>query len=209
MKVSIRVFITVFVLLSASISYVQCSQEILPEGDAGKLISAAIDRTKNNVVYNGAYIKIDYPLGDVPDNTGVCTDLVIRSYRFIGIDLQQAVHEDMKRHFSAYPKNWGLKRPDTNIDHRRVPNLQTFFKRKGAELQISQNPTNYKPADLVTWYLPGNLPHIGIVTHQKSFDGKRHLIVHNIGQGPVVEDVLFDFLITGHYHYFEKQDIKN
>jgi len=202
MNLCLRVFIAAFVFLINSISY--GSQESLPEGEPGKLISAAIERTKHNVVYNGAYIKIPYPMGDVPDNIGVCTDLVIRSYRFIGIDLQHSVHEDMKRHFSAYPKKWGLKRPDTNIDHRRVSNLKTFFKRKGAELPVSQNPADYKPADLVTWDLPGSLPHIGIVTHRKSPDGKRPLIVHNIGQGPVVEDMLFNFPITGHFRYFEK-----
>lgn len=203
MKKYLPIPVICFLLFTCLITYVQCAQAPLPSGNAEKLITAAIERTKQNVVYDGSYMKIAYPMGDVPGNTGVCTDLVIRSYRGIGIDLQQAVHEDMKRSFSSYPKNWGLKRTDTNIDHRRVPNLKTFFKRKGAALPVSKNPADYKPGNLVTWNLPGNLPHIGIVTHKKSFDGKRPLIVHNIGQGPVLEDMLFDYPITGHYRYFK------
>lgn len=168
-----------------------------------RLSQAAIERTKSIVIYDGTYQKIPYPNGDVPQHIGVCTDVVIRTYRKLGIDLQKEVHEDMTKSFSHYPskKLWGLSRPDTNIDHRRVPNLQTFFSRKGQSLEISQNSQAYQPGDLVTWMLPGNLPHIGIVTERKSRDGKRPLIVHNIGAGPKLEDMLFDYKITGHYRY--------
>ncbi len=166
-----------------------------------ELVQAAFERTTHRVFYNGSYLKIAYPGGDVPDNIGVCTDVVIRSYRKIGIDLQKEVHEDMRAHFSAYPKNWGLKRPDTNIDHRRVPNLQVFFRRHGKELAVTKNAQDYKAGELVTWMLPRNLPHIGIVTDKRSADGKRPLIVHNIGRGPKLEDMLFGYSITGHYSY--------
>ena len=165
------------------------------------LISAALDRTAHRVTYDPAYRTIPYPGGDVPDDVGVCTDLIIRSYRAVGIDLQKEVHEDMAAAFDAYPRIWGLRRPDPNIDHRRVPNLQTFFRRKGAELSVSQDPDDYRPGDLVTWMLPGNLPHIGMVTDQRSSDNTRPMIVHNIGQGPKVEDTLFAYPITGHYRY--------
>jgi len=171
-----------------------------------KLAQAAIDRTSHGVTYDGSYRRIDYPGGDVPDDVGVCTDLVIRAYRAaLGIDLQRAVHEDMTRAFEAYPPIWGLSRPDPNIDHRRVPNLQTFFARNGKTLAGSNDPSAYRPGDLVTWMLPGNLPHIGIVVHQRSTDGQRPLIVHNIGAGPKVEDRLLDFPITGHYRFDPEQ----
>ncbi|KAF1080054.1 MAG: Uncharacterized protein YijF [Candidatus Rifleibacterium amylolyticum] len=166
-----------------------------------KLIAAAIERTTHVVRYDGSYRKIAYPGGDVPDNIGVCTDVIVRSYRALGIDLQKEVHEDMRRHFSLYPKKWGLKRPDTNIDHRRVPNLQTYFARHGQQVEVSSAADNYRPGDLVTWMLPGNLPHIGIVTDRRSADGLRPLIVHNIGAGTVLEDMLFSYKITGHYRY--------
>ena len=166
-----------------------------------ELIRAAIARTTVRVTYDGAYRRIPYPGGDVPDHVGVCTDLVIRSYRKVGVDLQRQVHEDMRAAFSAYPRLWGLTRPDPNIDHRRVPNLQTYFRRRGAELPVSRNAGDYLQGDLVTWMLPGNLPHIGLVTNRRSPDGKRPLIVHNIGRGPELEDMLFDYPITGHYRY--------
>ena len=174
----------------------------LGEKDFGHLLSqAALERTTHTVHYDGSYRSIAYPNGDVPANTGVCTDVVIRSYRALGIDLQQQVHEDMKAHFKLYPKNWGLKRTDTNIDHRRVPNLQVFLSRRGQLLEVTHNPGGYRPGDLVTWMLPNNLPHIGIVVDKLSEDGKRPLIVHNIGDGPKLEDRLFEFKITGHYRY--------
>lgn len=153
------------------------------------------------VFYDSAYQKIPYPNGDVASNKGVCTDVVIRTYRKLGIDLQQKVHEDMRQNFAVYPKKWGLKRPDSNIDHRRVPNLQTFFKRYGKVKNITQNGADYVAGDIVTWMLPNNAPHIGIVLNEQSKDGKRPLIMHNIGWGQVKEDMLFDYKITGHYSY--------
>ncbi len=170
-------------------------------GDA--LSEAAKARTRRPITYDGAYFKMDYPNGDVPAHLGVCTDVVIRAYRALGIDLQKEVHEDMAKNFTAYPSQriWGLKTPDTNIDHRRVPNLQVFFSRKGQKLQTSANPADYRPGDLVTWTIPGNLPHIGIVVADRSSDGLRPLIVHNIGRGPKMEDMLTVYPITGHYRY--------
>lgn len=165
------------------------------------LVNAAIERTESHVRYNPAYVSIDYPMGDVPADQGVCTDVVIRAYRAIGVDLQQLVHEDMAADFSAYPNNWGLSRPDSNIDHRRVPNLQTFFVRAGAALEATSAAEDYLPGDLVTWVVPPHLPHIGIVVDARSDDGQRPLIVHNIGRGPEMEDMLFRFPITGHYRY--------
>ncbi|WP_432671766.1 DUF1287 domain-containing protein [Flavobacterium sp. SM2513] len=166
-----------------------------------KLSEAAIMLTKDKVVYNGAYVSIPYPDGDVPASQGVCTDVIIRAYRKLGIDLQKEVHEDMKVNFSKYPKIWGLKKPDTNIDHRRVPNLETFFTRKGQKLIVTKNPADYKTAEMVTWMIGGKMPHIGIITHVKSRDGKRPLIVHNVGGGQVLEDCLFKYEIVGHYKF--------
>jgi len=166
-----------------------------------KLSDAALSLTRDKVTYDPAYYSIKYPNGDVAANKGVCTDVVIRAYRKLGIDLQKEVHEDMKKNFSKYPKKFGLKKPDTNIDHRRVPNLMVFFSRFGKSKSIETNASLYLPGDIVTWLLPGNLTHIGIVVNKKSADGKRYLIVHNIGGGQVIEDCLFKFTITGHYQY--------
>jgi uncharacterized protein YijF (DUF1287 family) len=165
------------------------------------LSSSALELTKQQVTYDPSYFSIEYPNGDVPSDKGVCTDVVIRAYRKIGIDLQKNVHEDMKTDFNAYPKIWGLKKTDKNIDHRRVPNLMTYFKRKGAEKLISENSADYLPGDIVCWNLGGAITHIGIVVNKKSDDGKRYLIVHNIGSGQVIQDCLFDFKIIGHYRY--------
>lgn len=169
---------------------------------ADELVKAVIERTHHSVRYDGSYIQMDYPNGDVPADIGVCTDVVIRAYRKLGIDLQKQVHEDMAANFTSYPsyRIWGLKATDRNIDHRRVPNLQTFFTRHGESLPVSDSAENYLPGDLVSWMLPGNLPHIGIVTDQQSSDGKP-LIVHNIGAGPRLENMLFSYRITGHYRY--------
>ncbi len=167
------------------------------------LVAAAIERTHHAVVYDGSYYAIPYPNGDVPDNIGVCTDVVIRSYRALGIDLQQLVHEDMSSAFDEYPSRriWGLTRPDKNIDHRRVPNLQKFFERHGEVLAVSDDAASYSPGDLVTWMLPGNLPHIGVVTDRRDRFTGRPLIAHNIGRGPVLEDMLFRYDVTGHYRF--------
>ena len=167
-----------------------------------KLVEAAIERTHHSVRYDPAYVRIPYPGGDVPSDTGVCTDEIIRVYRAVGIDLQKEVHEDMVKNFSAYPRNWRwlLARPDANIDHRRVPNLMVFFSRNGESMPASSRAESYSPGDLVTWDLGGGVPHIGIVVDRKSPTG-RYMIVHNIGQGPKMEDVLFNWKITGHYRY--------
>ena len=168
-----------------------------------RIVEAAKERTEHFVVYNGSYRKIDYPNGDVPKNIGVCTDVVIRTYRALGIDLQALVYEDMRDNFSLYPSKriWGLTKPDTNIDHRRVPNLQVFFERHGESHVISKTAADYQAGDIVTWVLPNNRPHIGIVTDELSKDKLRPLIVHNIGWGPKMEDMLFTYKITGHYRY--------
>ncbi|ADV48746.1 protein of unknown function DUF1287 [Cellulophaga algicola DSM 14237] len=165
------------------------------------LSEAAIELTKQEVTYDPSYFSIDYPNGDVPSDKGVCTDVIIRAYRKVGIDLQKEVHVDMKSNFSAYPKLWGLKTTDRNIDHRRVPNLMTYFKRIGAEKPISDKAEDYVTGDIVCWNLNGALTHIGIVVDKKSKDGKRNLIVHNIGRGQVLQDYLFDYKIIGHYRY--------
>ena len=172
-----------------------------PADGVARLVAAAVDQTTRPVRYDGAYRRIPYPMGDVPADTGVCTDVVIRAYRALGIDLQQRVHEDMRAAFSAYPRAWGMAHPDPNIDHRRVPNLQTFFRRRGAALTSSDDPERYAAGDLVTWMLPGNLPHIGVVIERRSPDGRRPLVVHNIGRGPEIEDTLVKFPITGHFRY--------
>jgi uncharacterized protein len=166
-----------------------------------KIIAAALAQTRSAVTYDGSYRRIAYPGGDVPPNIGVCTDLIIRAYRAVGVDLQQRVHEDMTAAFDDYPRLWGLRRPDSNIDHRRVPNLQAYFRRRGAALPAAHSPDRFAAGDLVTWMLPGNLPHIGMVIDRPSRDGARPLVVHNIGRGPEVEDALLQFPITGHYRY--------
>ena len=160
-----------------------------------------MDQAGITVSYDGSYRRIPYPGGDVPESTGVCCDVIVRAYRKIGIDLQVMVHQDMTAHFTDYPQKWGLSAPDSNIDHRRVPNLQTFFRRAGADLPVSQDASAYQPGDLVTWMLPGNLPHIGIITFQKTENSKIPLVVHNIGCGVQIEDILLEFPITGHYRY--------
>jgi uncharacterized protein len=168
-----------------------------------RLSDAAIERTTHVVRYDPAYVRIAYPGGDVPADTGVCTDEVIRACRAVGIDLQKEVHEDMEAHFRAYPNQarWALAHTDTNIDQRRVPNLQVFFARKGESLAVSERAGDYAPGDLVTWDLGGGVGHIGIVVDRKAASG-RYMVVHNIGQGPKLEDVLFEWRITGHYRYF-------
>ncbi|HEY2462261.1 MAG TPA: DUF1287 domain-containing protein [Candidatus Acidoferrum sp.] len=166
-----------------------------------RLVAAAKERTLHQVRYVPAYVRIPYPNGDVASDTGVCTDEIIRAYRAVGIDLQQEVHRDMEQHFLAYPRRWGAIHPDTNIDHRRVPNLMVFFGRKGEALPITTHAGDYTTGDLVTWDLGGGVPHIGIVIDERAASG-RFMIVHNIGQGPKQEDVLFSWKITGHCRYF-------
>ncbi len=166
-----------------------------------QLSKASIELTEQQVTYAPSYFSINYPNGDIPSDKGVCTDVIIRAYRKLGVDLQKEVHEDMQKHFSLYPKNWGLTKTDKNIDHRRVPNLMVFFKRLGNTKPITKNAADYQPGDIVCWNLGGAITHIGLVVNRKSSDGKRHLIVHNIGGGQVLADCLFDYKIIGHYSY--------
>ncbi|HUP62978.1 MAG TPA: DUF1287 domain-containing protein [Thermoanaerobaculia bacterium] len=158
-------------------------------------LSGARSQVGKTLHYDPSYRKLPYPNGDVPIERGVCTDVVIRAFRRAGVDLQVLVHEDMKRNFSKYPRNWGLRAPDRNIDHRRVPNLATFFKRKGLAVR-----GDYKPGDIVTWRLASGVPHIGIVSDVRA--GNRYLMLHNIGAGAQIEDVLYAYEVTGHYRWF-------
>ncbi len=166
-----------------------------------RLVAAANERTMHEVEYDSSYFKLDYPNGDVPAEKGVCTDEVIRSYRALGIDLQKEVHEDMKANFSRYPTKFGLTTTDTNIDHRRVPNLRVFFERKGKSLPVTDEAADYKPGDIVTWDLNVSQTHIGIIVAAPSAAPGRYMIMHNIGAGPQIEDILFSWKITGHYSY--------
>jgi uncharacterized protein len=169
---------------------------------AEKLITAAEAQIGVTLSYDSAYRRLSFPGGDVPREAGVCTDVVIRAYRdAFGLDLQREVNADMRRNFAAYPKIWGLSRTDLNIDHRRVPNLKVFFKRNGAEKPVSAAGADYLPGDLVTQMLPGNLPHIAIISNQLSADQSRPLVIHNIGGGAKIEDTLFAYEITGRYRY--------
>ncbi|WP_108801518.1 DUF1287 domain-containing protein [Aquimarina sp. Aq107] len=184
-------------LLVSTFSNVLVSQESFYD----RLSNATITLTAQDVTYDPSYFSIKYPNGDVPSDKGVCTDVVIRAYRKLGIDLQKEVHEDMRVNFHLYPKNWGLSKTDKNIDHRRVPNLMRFFSRFGETKSNSNNAKDYLPGDIVCWSLGGGLTHIGLVVNKKSSDQKRYLIVHNIGGGQVLADCLFDYKIIGHYRY--------
>jgi uncharacterized protein YijF (DUF1287 family) len=179
------------------------SQSCLASSFEKELVKAALERTTKDVTYDGSYYSISYPNGDVPPNIGVCTDVVIRTYRALEVDLQVLVHQDMSNSFDEYPSKriWGLDKTDRNIDHRRVPNLQVFFSRYGDSLPISNKAKDYLPGDIVTWMLAGNLPHIGIVSDKNSRATGNPLIVHNIGSGPSLDDMLFAYKITGHFRY--------
>lgn len=191
---NLRGNILFFTLCSVSVLYGQSDFSTC-------LADAAVELTSQAVVYDPGYYSITYPNGDVPPDRGVCTDVVIRAYRKIGIDLQKKVHEDMLANFDKYPKLWGLSRPDTNIDHRRVPNLMRFFARHGSAKPVSLMAEDYAPGEIVFWNLGGGVMHVGIVSGKRSADGGRYLIVHNIGGGQVLEDCLFRYEITGHYQY--------
>lgn len=196
-----------FILLTAVFALPTAASPPIPsishEEFTRRLVAAVIERTHHHVRYVSEYVRIPYPGGDVPADTGVCTDEIIRSYRAVGVDLQKEVHEDMLQNLSDCPnqRRWRLAHTDPNIDHRRVPNLMIFFQRKGKTLPITNLAQDYSPGDLVTWDLVGNVPHIGILVDQRESSG-RYMIVHNIGQGPQMEDVLFNWKITGHYRYF-------
>ncbi len=169
-----------------------------------QFVAAAVARAQVRVRYVSGYVKLSYPNGDVPSDTGVCTDEIIRTYWAVRVDLQKEVHEDMVQHLSAYPLHGA--RADSNIDHRRVPNLQKFFNRQGSALPITRNASDYKPGDLVTWSLNGKYTHIGIVVNRTNQSG-RYEILHNIGEGPKIEDVLFEWQITGHYRYYGPEKV--
>jgi len=166
-----------------------------------QLARAAEDRIRHSVVYDPAYVSIEYPMGDVAADRGVCIDVIIRTYRALGVDLQVAIHEDMAANFSAYPALWGLSRTDRNIDHRRVPNLETFLAREGAELPVTDAPDDYQPGDIVTYRLPGNLPHAVVVSTRTSAWSGDPMIVHNIGRGPRLEDRIFEWPIHRHFRW--------
>ncbi|MEN8222822.1 MAG: DUF1287 domain-containing protein [Acidobacteriota bacterium] len=192
----------IFFIFFVAVNFLHGFREGEPEGFSKNFSEAVLLRTGVNVVYDGSYRKIGYPGGDVPSGTGVCTDVLIRSYRILGVDLQRDLHIDLKNNFSKYPDVWGLTKPDTNIDHRRVLNLRVFFSRKGISFPVTKVPEDYLPGDIVSWKLSSGLPHIGVIVDRKSGDGRRYLIVHNINSGPELEDVLFSYRITGHYRYY-------
>jgi uncharacterized protein len=166
------------------------------------LIDGATEQVGKTTTYDPSYQKIDYPNGDVPIETGVCSDVIVRAFRKAGIDLQKEIHEDMKGNFSTYPTKWGLSGTDANIDHRRVPNLQTYFTRKGKSLATDGDSETFLPGDIVTWDLGGGVDHVGMVVNVWYKPTQRYLIVHNIGAGTRMEDVLFAWKVTGHYRYF-------
>ena len=167
------------------------------------VVEGAIEQTRYTLSYDPAYVKLSYPGGDVPQDRGVCSDVVVRAFRKGAVDLQKEVHEDMSRNFSAYPHVWGNKKPDSNIDHRRVPNLMTYFKRQGKSVAITKTAGDYLPGDVVAWDLGNGLLHIGIVSNLKLNQQDAFFIVHNIGAGARIEDVLFSWKIIGHYRYFQ------
>ena len=172
------------------------------ETDADRVATAALAQVGVTIRYAPEYVRLDFPGGDLPLDRGVCTDVVIRALRAVGVDLQLDVHRDMQAHFSAYPRDWGLSRADANIDHRRVPNLERYFRRRGMALPLGSEADRFLAGDLVSWRLDGGLPHIGVVSDRRSADGRRPLIVHNIGAGAQIEDVLFEWKMHGHFRYF-------
>lgn len=166
------------------------------------VIESALAQTEQTTIYDPAYVRLDYPGGDLSIERGVCADVIVRAFRKGGVDLQRNIHEDMARNFAGYPKRWGLKAPDANIDHRRVPNLMTYFNRQEKALPVTTNAKDYEPGDVVAWDLGGGLTHIGIVVNLRARDSERYYIVHNIGAGARLEDVLFAWRQIGHYRYF-------
>jgi hypothetical protein len=193
-----------FLLLALAVTPVPAAAQSppAPAAPVDRLLDAARAQIGVTLRYDGAWRRLDYPGGDVDRATGVCADVIVRAFRdAFGLDLQKLVHEDMRAAFSAYPRRWGLKAPDPNIDHRRVPNLQVFFARRGAALPAGADPADYAPGDIVTQMLPGGLPHIVIVARERSADGKRPLVIHNIGAGARMEDALFAFPITGRWRF--------
>jgi uncharacterized protein YijF (DUF1287 family) len=168
-----------------------------------KAIDSAIEQTQYTFEYDPSYTKLDYPGGDVPRERGVCADVIVRAFRNAGVDLQKEVHEDMAQSFAAYPSRWGARRPDSTIDHRRVPNLMTFFERNGKSIPITNKAPDYFPGDVVAWELDNHLLHIGLVTDAIAAGSQNYLVVHNIGAGARIEDVLMDWKIIGHYRMWK------
>ena len=182
----------------------EAAQKIKPDAPPLERVNAsALEQTTYTKTYDPSYTKLDYPNGDVPKETGVCADVIVRAFRAGGIDLQKELYEDMIRNFAKYPKKWGAKKPDHNIDHRRVPNLMTWFERQGKSLPVTKAGKDYLPGDVVSWGLVNERPHIGIISKIKVQGTDRYAVVHNIGLGTRLEDVLFEWGITGHYRYFE------
>jgi len=190
-------FIRLLILLLVSASLAAEAQQ--PASRIGRVLEGAYQQIGKTTIYDGTYRRLSFPGGDVPLERGVCTDVVVRAYRHAGLDLQLLVNQDMTRSFHAYPQLWGLSKPDSNIDHRRVPNLAAFFKRHGTTLPISSRASDYTAGDIVTWLLASGVPHIGLVADRQ--EGGRPLVIHNIGAGARAEDVLFSYAITGHYRY--------
>lgn len=169
-----------------------------------QVVDSAIEQTQYTVQYDSSYARLDYPGGDVPRERGVCADVVVRAFRGAGIDLQKQIHEDMEKHFSAYPGRWGARKPDSNIDHRRVPNLMTFFERTGKSVPITKQPSDYLPGDVVAWELDNRLLHIGLVVDAVADGTPNYLVVHNIGAGAKIEDVVMAWKIIGHYRMWKE-----
>lgn len=190
-------------MIAAIVHVIVSSAPVRAEtAQAIELVAAARAQVGVTLAYDPSYQRIAYPMGDVPLERGVCSDVVIRAFRAVGIDLQQEMHGDMKRSIAAYPRQWGLAAPDTNIDHRRVPNLVTWFTRHGHALPVASDAAGYLPGDVVAWNLVSGRPHIGIVSDRRTDDGARPLVIHNIGWGAQEEDVLFDYRVTGHFRLF-------
>ncbi|MBC8140713.1 MAG: DUF1287 domain-containing protein [Armatimonadetes bacterium] len=190
-------------ILYAAVSCYAQRPKPLPS-PVSRMVANAHRQTRVTRYYDPAYVKLAYPNGDVPPDRGVCTDVVIRALRATGKDLQKLVHDDMSGAFGAYPRKWGLRRPDANIDHRRVPNLQTYFRRHGKSRPVTRSDADYQPGDIVSWQLPNGRDHIGVASDTLVAGTRRRAVIHNIGQGTREEDVLFAWKITGHYRYFKR-----
>lgn len=189
-------FFLVLVLVLANFTLAQGSRK------AQTVSQSALRQIGVTLYYDPAYSSLAYPNGDVPLERGVCTDVVIRAFRAVGVDLQKLVHEDMRRAFAVYPKLWGLSRPDRNIDHRRVANLEVFLARRGKQLALSSRGLDYRAGDVVTWTLPSGRLHIGVVTDKLEPSGLRPLVVHNVGAGAQLEDILFLYKMRMRFRYF-------
>jgi len=206
MKALLTAAVLTLLLVAAGCSHnsdpLATAERIPVSGKTKLVIDDALDQTHHTVRYDPAYVRIDYPGGDIPIERGVCSDVVVRAFRKSGVDLQKNVHEDMMRNFSAYPQRWGLTEPDANIDHRRVPNLMKYFERMGKAKAITYNTNDYQPGDIVVWDMGGGLSHIGLISNLRSASSGKLMTIHNIGRGAQIDDRLFDWKIIGHYRYF-------